>query len=703
MSNYQPPSPSRRVPLTQGSVPKTKMRLVTPQSQAADAAAAAAAAQAEYAKQMEDYQKQMAEYERQVAAANQAQAAAAAAAAAAAPVATPEPAPAPTVDNIPISRPAAHVSEAPSVPTIPSAAPATTAPAPTPIPTPLPQALPQAAYQPAPAAAAANQPAPAANTAAATAPAPAANAAPKFRVAGMGGSGKKAGTAARVAANRVAAGAAAAHVPQEQQGAEAEQQQATAPRDNNTYLDSLANKPKPFWKRPIVIASAIFFVVIGGYSLFAYLNNERKREAVMAHFNLIDRLLSQATKLNRARVETVADAKKKNLTIDCNMEEAKALMSLIVDPYVKNEYDKPRYGSGKRPEDVAKVACYFLGLVAEKDPAVEKMVFAELAKNAPKMRPALSFWLLQRMMKAQVKNLGGKLLKLEGQISKMPKFKAQNEMLTDIWELMGLYVTEKDVDRILDRLHEKDASAQLARVLANNLDTIVIMSKDEKLKEEIGDKMFNRIPEKFRTGHVMHTLATAKSQLALAHYKESIKDKNRWHHDLGFFGTWPSDEFLPMLVEMRNDPANEKFVPYIDRAVGRLFMQNRDRDPATLQTIIPLLFPKALEDSSDWSDVINKVDPHAASFIGKDSPEYPALEARRQELDAIRGDKKKFIQALGNMYERPWIVAELNKYLDDPDADIQSTAQSALEKIKTNEEKDKKAEEKYRARLKTNE
>ncbi len=668
------------------------MRLVTPQSQAADASAAAAAAQAEYAKQMEEYQKQMAEYERQMAAINQAQAAAPAPAPA--PVLTPVPAPHPsTVDTIPISKPAAHIAEAPSVPSIPSSAPAASTPAPTPIPTPLPQALPQAAaYTPAPAAAAAAVPA----------PAPAADAAPKFRVAGMGGSGKKAGTAARVAANRVAAGAAAAHTPQAQPAATGEEQQAPV-RDNNSYLDSLAHKPKPFWKRPIVITSAIFFVVIGGYSLFAYLNNERKREAVIAHFNLVDRLLSQATKLNRARVETVADAKKKNLTIDCNMDEAKALMSLIIDPYVKNEFDKPRYGSGKRPEDVAKVACYFLGLVAEKDPAVEKMIFAEMAKNAPKMRPALSFWLLQRMMKAQVKNLGTKLAKLEAQISKMPKFKTQNEMLTDIWELMGLYVTEKDVKRILDRMNEKDANAQLARILANNLDNIIVMCKDDKKKEEIGDEMFTRIPEKFRTNHVMHTLATAKSQLALAHYKESIKDKNRWHHDIGFFGTWPTDEFLPMFVEMRNDPANEKYVPYIDRAVGRLFLQNRDRDPATLQTIIPILFPKALEDSSDWDEIINKVDPYAATFIGKDSPEYPALEARRQELEAIRGDKKKFIKALGNMYERPWIVAELQKYLDDPDGDIQSEAQSALEKIKTNEEKDKKAQEKHLERLKTNE
>lgn len=624
----------------------------------AEAAEAARLAQEEYERQMEEYNRQMEEYNKQMAAlkaeeearaAAEAQAAAEAAAAAAAAeqAATEQATPA----------------EAAPTPTKPAAVKATSKPAP------------KSAH--------------ARLTVAKPTP------------------GKAKLSAPKAASSPKATPPAAAHEtpPEEPEGAPAPSPEPSALSEEelnarDAYLARLqaaAAKP-PVWKRLPFWLFVGGLIVIAGVCGSVVVQSRAEAEAKLAHQDYVNKLLRRAQDINKKGIETMDDARAKNVDIVCSRSDAESLLEVVVNPFIKDEKGRNVYGGN--PEGVAQLACLLLGLASEQDPGIDKLIFKTLSEDCTRIKPSLYRWLIQRMAVSDNKGINTKFKKLADAVAKQ-KWNKRAEVLSYIWEAMGLRVTEKDIPTIVALLGDPDIDGRLASTLAGCLDNILILMDDEDKKREVGDQIFDALPEKYRSS-LIGSLASSCSPKALAYYKERAKDPKNWKVDKLFFGNYGSDDIIPYLQELKASAAgDEKNAKHIDDAIRSVVGLDRDRTDEEADKLLHLVFDKIDLDTSDWQNIINKTDPDAADFVGESSPEYAKLMERRKALEECRQQKLMLIHTLGRMHDRPWVVHLLEKYKKDADADISIAAKEARENVTKNAAEDKSMRARYKSRDKS--
>ncbi len=657
------PKPAEEEPV----VPTTTAAPATPAPSAADAAAEEAArkaaeeeaaalkaaeeadrlAQEEYERQMAEYEKQMEEYNRQLAEyqaaeearlaaeAEEARKAEEAAAAAAAPTAKP----AAGKPKLPVARPAGLKPAGAKL-----KAKATPAP------------------EPAAEAPAADLPATAK---------PKAKAAPKITSLGM----------------------PVEQAPAPEEGVPAEEElseEELAARD--AYLEQLqkqAEAPK-IWQMPAFKYGCIAFgVLLAGIGVWAYSVNQTNKENE-AHRNYINQYLTIAQNLNKQGIETLADVKKKNVDFSCEPAAAKDLLGLVVDPFVKRSDGKNRYGGN--PEGVAQNACLVLAIAAEQNPEIDKMIFATLGEKCDKMRPSLFSWLLQRMSISNNKGIKGKLKKLAKQVEAKPKWRHKSEVLSSVWSCIGLRVTPKDIDGIISLLGDEAIDDRLAKTLSICLGNVLDMMEAPAERQKIGDEVFDKLPEKYRS-NLIDSLAKSASPKALAFYQKEMDDPATWTPEgqlrfanaLRFFQSFGNDDIIDYILELKEKAAdNPALLRTVDGAIQVVFVQNRERTDEEVQRLLTLLFDKINEDTSEWDSIINKTDPYAADFVGEDSPEYATLMERKTAIEACRRQKNQLINALSSMRDFAWVTKLLETYAADADSDIATKATQALEQVKKN-------------------
>ncbi|MFI3244008.1 MAG: hypothetical protein R3Y56_07140 [Akkermansia sp.] len=452
----------------------------------------------------------------------------------------------------------------------------------------------------------------------------------------------------------------------------------------DAYLEALQldAAATPIWKKPMFLVACGALLLLGGGAAYYVSSVNATKEAYAKNVAETNRLLRQAGNINKAGAETLADVEKKGIKLDCSLADAKRLMGVIVDPFQKDENGVNRYGGA--PEGVAMNAGMLLGIMAEKDPAIEVMIFKSLEQDARKISPTLFSWMIQRLGVAEVKNINGKLKTLTEKIAAQPKFKTKPQQLAAIWEVMGLRVTAKDLPVILDLLKDKEIDSKLVATLAICLDNIVEMTEDTDAKLSMGDQIFDSVPVKYRA-KVMRTLASACSPKALEYYKERLEDKNNWPRECEFLGAWGNDDLVDFTLELYNSSKDDtRMNPFAKGAVGIAFRQARERDQATVDKLMAVLYDKLDEDSSQWQEIINKTDEDAADFVGKDSAEYKELMAKRADLEASRRQKIGLAKAMGGMRSFTWVENLIAKLAKDSDEDVVIAAEESQEAVKAN-------------------
>ncbi len=609
--------------------PATAEAQAAAEAKAAEEAAAAEAArlaQEEYERQMEEYNRQMEEYNRQMA---EYEAALAAEAAAAEPQAAPqeEAAEAPTPEEAPAAAPAPKAAEA------------------------------------------------------------------KLSVAkpaGLNPAGAKAAKPAGAKAAPKAKAKPAATAPVSDTPAEGELSEEDAARE--AYLEQLqkqATAPK-IWQTPIFKYGCIgFAVALAGVVWYASgINAENKKHA--AHHQYINQYLKLAADLNKQQIETLADIKAKGVTFNCPPEAAKDLMGLVVDPFVKREDGRPRYGGD--PKGVALNACLVLGIAAEQNPEIDKMIFATLGEKCDKMDADIFSWLLQRLSVSNNKGVKGKLKKLAKQAAEKPKWRHKSKALASIWSCIGLRVSPKDVDEIIALLGDESIDDNLAKTLSICLGNVLDMMEDPAERAKVGDEVFTKMPEKYRK-NILDALGKSLSPKALEFYKAEMEDPATWTSDgqvrfanaVFFFQFYGSDDIIDYLLTLKEKAAeNPGQLRAVENSIQGVFVQNRERTPEDTERLLGLIYENINEDTSAWDDIINKTDPYAADFVGEDSPEYESLMEKKNALEKCRKQKTQLINALGSMRDFKWVLTLLEGYSKDADSDIATLAERAIKKVQEN-------------------
>ncbi|MGN0837261.1 MAG: hypothetical protein ACI4OS_07460 [Akkermansia sp.] len=628
-------------------------------AQAAAEEAAARAAQEEYERQMEEYNRQMEEYNRQMAEFQAAQEAAERAAAeqAAAEQAAAEQA---AAEQAAAEQAAAAQAEKPK----PAAA----------------VKKPAAAVKKP--AAAVKKPAAVAKPAAAKAAKPAAEPAPT--------------EAAPTAEEAPAEGDAPAELSEEE----------LAARD--AYLQALQDTANatPMWKRLPFLCGVAAIVAMGTICSVVVVRHNAREARIKAHRDYINTLLVRAQSINQKGVETLADAKARQVDITCSLKDAKALLEVVVHPNATNEKGKPLYGGNA--EGVAQNACLLLGLASEADDNIADLVFATMGKQAKVIRPTLFNWLIQRMAISDSKSVQKNFKKLADTIAAQPEWTKKNEILAYVWNGMGLRVTQSDVPAILGLLASDKTDSQLAKPLAVCLDNILEMMDDPAAKAALGDKIFEnlvKLPEKKRVSNLrplVPTLAKASSPKALAYYKKELENPAKWAKGQGltFVGYWGDDSILDYILELQEKAPDDRAKEQVRLTIGSLFAQNRDRSDDVAEKIIGLYFDGLDADISRLPELIDKTDEASANYVGDDSPELPALKAELKKLEGLKTQKKQLINVLASLRDYPWVKNQLTKYTKDPDDDIQRLAKEALDKVEVNALNFAKRREAYQKRSK---
>lgn len=470
----------------------------------------------------------------------------------------------------------------------------------------------------------------------------------------------------------------------------------------DAYMAQLAaaSQQKPIWKTPMFIGGAAFLVVMAIGCAYYVIQDNAKKERVQAHRDYIKKLLLRAQNINQKGVETLADAKEKGVDITCSRKDAKALMEVIVDPYVKGETGANLYGNA--PIGVAQNACLLLGLAAEADEEISKLIFDTLGKKCDKIDTTLFHWMLQRLAVTNSRDLNTKFRKLASVVNEKPDFKKKQECLSYIWESMGLRVTEKDVPEILALLSDEKTDSRLANNLSICLDNILEMMEDPARKAEIGDKVFAGLPEKLRR-NMAPTLAKACSPKALTYYKEELKDRSKWKRGQGliFISYWGNDDILDYVLELKEIAKdNEADARQVNEVIGTIFRQNRDRSDEAAQKLLNMYFGDAMGDTSKLQDLINKTDPDSAFFVGKDNADLPRLQEERKKLEEMRKEKQRLARSMGVLNDWKWVTNILEKLAQDSDTDVAIEAKKSLEKTKENTIKNAANRSQYHAREK---
>lgn len=491
-----------------------------------------------------------------------------------------------------------------------------------------------------------------------------------------------------------AAGADAAAVP-----VDGISEEELAARD--AYLNQLqADAGRvPIWRTvPFMVGCGVLLVFAGGCAYYV-VQDQAKKERVEAHRKYIKKLLLRAQEINQKGVETVANAKAKGVDITCSRKDAKALLEVVVDPFVKGETGQPLYGNA--PEGVAQNACLLLGLAAEQDEEICKVVFDTLGKKCDKIKPSLFKWQLQRLAVSDTKDLNAKFRKLAAAVNEKPDWNKKTEILSYIWECMGLRVTEKDVPEILALLADEKTDGRLTNNLSICLDNILEMMDDADKKAKIGDEIFTKLSEKNRR-NMAPTLAKCCSPKALEFYKNELKDRKTWKRGAGltFISYWGNDDILDYVMELKEIAKDdESDSRQVNEVIGTVFRQNRDRSDAEAQKLLDIYFGNAFVDTTNLQDIINKTDPDSTLFVGE-GPELEKLKEERKTLEAAHGEKMRLIKAMTVLRDYKWVTNILSKLESDKDEDVALAAKKAQETVKKNTVEAAAARDQYKTREK---
>ena len=466
----------------------------------------------------------------------------------------------------------------------------------------------------------------------------------------------------------------------------------------------LAEEQKqPIWKTiPFMVGCGLLVVTIGICTVMV-VQKQAEDARIQAHIEYTNSLLRRAQEINMKGVETQADATKKGVSVDCSMKDAKALMEVVVDPFVLGENGKPRYGA--RAEGVAQNACLLLGLAAEKDTAIRDMIFDTMGKKCNVIKPTLFNWLLQRIAISDAKGVNDSLKKLSKTVSEKKTAKPwaqKTQILAHIWECIGLRVTESDVKEIIDLLKDETTDAKLATNLCICLDNILEMMDSEADKARVGDDIFNALSEKLRSNNdLAGTLGRASSTAALEYYKKQIEDKGWTGVGPTLIGCWGSDDILDYVLEQKEaNSGNAKALAVINDVIGTIMKQNRPRPQETADRLLNMCFETPFGDTSGLKAIIFKTDPDSIDYVGDSNPELPALKEQQKELENLRKQKQRVIKVLATLSDHDWVVNTLKKYAADQDEDIKYEADQALERVHANGISDAQKREDYKSRSK---
>lgn len=481
---------------------------------------------------------------------------------------------------------------------------------------------------------------------------------------------------------RTAAGATLASEAAAQEdappGAEPSEEEQAARNAYYSKLQQQAAQMPLYKKKGVLIGLGAFIVLVG--VLGAMVVNNRMETAAKEEFRQsVNRLLRVSQEINKAGVETLAQAKAKNIDLkNISMENADTLLGSIHNP--------AKYGG----IGVAQNAALFLGIMAEADERIQNKLFADLAKNAATINPTLFNWMLQRLSVSGIGSVKNKMLTLSDKITKKPKFKNQAKAIASIWEVLALHVDEKDVPRILDLLKNPKTDEAVTKSLANSLMSIVLHAKNPQELPSLGDRIFEAVPEK-RRGLVGQILANARSPKALAWIKNELKDQKKWALTLPLLGIWGDDSVLDYLLEQLGkakeaDP-RYRLPTHVEGAIKNLLNKDRDRPLELADKMIAIAFDKVGTDTSDYISVRDKTEEGGVDYVEKGSPDYDKLQARRKELDSIRLQKLQFVNMLGGLQNHPWVAAWFDKLAKDPDEDLQIEVKAAREKAAENTKK----------------
>ncbi len=467
------------------------------------------------------------------------------------------------------------------------------------------------------------------------------------------------------------------------------------------YIEQLRQnvaKP-PIWKSKGFIFACVGIVVVGGICGALIMQHNAKLDAKREENARIMKVLRRAQKINQQNIETLSQAKEKNVNVKCTMAEAKFLMKIVVDPAMKDDEGKPLFGG--HPDGVAQLACMLLSIASEENADICKYVFERLNKDAAKIKSVTYRWLVQRLATADIKGINEKLRKLADQIAgkSAKKLRQRDDLLSYIWESMGLRVTSEDIPALIEILKKPDTANGLIRTISICLDNIIEMEESPDKKKELGDQIFDAVPEKTRA-YLVTTFGKSASPKALAYYKQRASDKKNWNTDKDYFASYSQDDIVAYLQQelmplAADDARNKKLV---ESMVAGVLRQNRDRTPEDAHKLIKLVYDQIDEDTSEWSSIDAQVDPDSGTFIGESNPKYKELVEKKEKLDVARAQKINLIRVLSSMYDWPWVVQLLENYTKDSDVLLAADARNALEKVKKNREASDKLRSNYKRR-----
>lgn len=438
----------------------------------------------------------------------------------------------------------------------------------------------------------------------------------------------------------------------------------------------------PLWKKPIFSIVLGVLLLAGGGTTYYVIGENAKTEAVKKQHAVTEVLLRQAENINKEGVETYSELVEKKIQISSSIKDAKLLMDVIVNPFQKNEYGKSRFGNA--PIGVAQNACLLIGILAEKDPQIEKLVLNSLNNDAKKMNADLYDWLIQRVAVADIEGINDKLIKLASLLDEKENFKDKSAKLSSIWSVIGMRATEKNIPEILALINNPDTKGQLIGTLATCLDNITDLIDNEEELSKIGDALFEGIPEKIRP-RLISTFAKTKSPKALEYYSERLKNEENWLRELIFLSAWGDDSQLPTLINLEKAVDKEaKNYRLIIAGLNTALAQNRERKTSDVRPLISTIYDKIEVDTSGLNDLVAKTDPDAAAFIGEDNPQLAALKEQRKVLEISSRQKLQLLRSMSSLREYPWVIEIISEYLNNGDEDVAIAAKQGLERIKKN-------------------
>ncbi|MCD7797865.1 MAG: hypothetical protein LUG84_00435, partial [Akkermansiaceae bacterium] len=454
------------------------------------------------------------------------------------------------------------------------------------------------------------------------------------------------------------------------------------------YLEKLqarAQKP-PIYKNKAVMCMVGFLVVlVAGLSVYV-LNKRAADEKERQRREEVNALLKVSQEINKKGADNLEMARKKGIDLSkASMKNAQILFRAILRP---SEFDQ-------NGNAVAQNAALFLGIMAEMNPEIRKWLLDEMTKHADTILPQHFNWMLQRLAVTNIESLKQKLLKMSDTIAKKPKFANQAKAVQSIWDVLVLHVDTSDVPRILELMKNPKTDEGLTKSLANNLLHIVAeVETDPRKKQEIGDRIFESVPEK-RRGLAGDALSCSASPKALDFYKKELKDPKKWAIVMPRLGMWGDDSACDFLLQQYEEAKKAdagkpqlRLTDHVTAAIRNTINKDRDYPLGKVDRMIAVTFDKINENTADYAALIDKTDEASAHFIGKNHPDYKKSMERLNAIQASRRQKVGLAKMLSTKRAFPWVTAWLGRLAKDPDQDLQIEVKNARRKVDENTKKD---------------